>query len=1143
MPVWRISLLAIVFIATSHVAGAQPTSLHTSSHALSVSRLILAAEVVGGPGDDHSNDFGIPNAINLFNLGRYDLTIPMIEKIILALPESNPDYPLMLDLLGESYRHTDEFEKADRAFSRGLSFLETRNDTNSVAYEALLGDFGTALYEQRQFEQSKPLLEQSIRILESRKDIQNVRLANRLNTLGAVLQSTGKLEEAESAYKRALQLFGNDPLQAEVLNNLGVLAMGRGHFNEAEDIYKQSLRVVQQSNMSNVADVAHAEVGLGVVYELSGDNTQAETLYRRALSRLLDTPAKDDLLIAHVQSDLGEVLVREGRFAEAEDNLNNAIKLRELHLSPDDPTLLGTLNILAVNLSHVGQLSEAEKIHRRLVISRSKLGDSGELSESLVNLGELLEMQGKFDEAEPMLVRAVEIVKGPPEGPKTDIAYRLTILGRFYRDRRWFDRALSTLNEALSYQKTGQVLDEIGKVYEMEGDNSGAERYYKLAVEELSKTPDHPDYGTALAHLGYLYMQQGKWSDAVNYLKESTNQIVLRSNMQGNYDRGVSGWDSRLESSDGFERFKALLKAEYRLIQSNGTLAGTDLDDAFVASQLAQSSRSGAAVRQMAVRVMMENEKSSALVRERQDLIREQQSLRRSQIDALSNEPGEPRNDQNQDLQGKIEKITNRISDIDSSLKDAVPDLVASEQLTAVHIKDVMAKLTSDEALIFVIDTGEQGNMGEESFIWIITREGEPQLFRSQLGTRALTDKVNALRCGLDTELWEGISNPSRCGKLLGIIRMPSRLDPLPFDVKIAYELYEELFEKGRDVIKAKRLIFVPSGPMASLPIQVLVTEDPGFTYSRRFEDYKKVQWLVRSYPLTVLPEVSDLLALRKKQVTAGTMNYIGYGDPVLRGVGCPPSLPHQVCAQKENHEIVPKELRSRDGVTSLSLDRLFRNGSGQSQLLNEVRSLCPLPDTADEIRCVARTLNADDDRYVRIGPLATKADLKKRNETGELGDYRVIHFATHAAVAGDSQLTTNRQAEPALVLTPPDIPQSPDDDGLLTASDIAQLTLHADLVVLSACSTAAGDNADAQALSGLARAFFYAGARSLLVSNWPVYSDAAVDLVQGLFAATAKGNGKAEALQAAELSLIDNGGQEDNSSPSVWAPFSLVGE
>ena len=98
------------------------------------------------------------------------------------------------------------------------------------------------------------------------------------------------------------------------------------------------------------------------------------------------------------------------------------------------------------------------------------------------------------------------------------------------------------------------------------------------------------------------------------------------------------------------------------------------------------------------------------------------------------------------------------------------------------------------------------------------------------------------------------------------------------------------------------------------------------------------------------------------------------------------------------------------------------------------------------------------------------------------LADYRIVYFATHGLVAGDIK----GLAEPSLALS---IPAQPSDldDGLLTASEVAQLKLNADWVVLSACNTIAGDKPGAEALSGLARAFFYAGARALLVSHWAV--------------------------------------------------------
>jgi len=134
--------------------------------------------------------------------------------------------------------------------------------------------------------------------------------------------------------------------------------------------------------------------------------------------------------------------------------------------------------------------------------------------------------------------------------------------------------------------------------------------------------------------------------------------------------------------------------------------------------------------------------------------------------------------------------------------------------------------------------------------------------------------------------------------------------------------------------------------------------------------------------------------------------------------------------------------------------------------------------------------------------------------------------------------------AEPALILTPPELPTER-DDGLLTASEVAQLKLDADWVVLSACNTAsaAEDGEGAEALSGLARAFFYAGARAMLVSHWAVNSEATVRLVSRSFDRLAEDPrwGRAEALRRSMLALVAEGG--NNSHPANWAPFVVVGE
>src|SRR5262249_1322860 len=254
---------------------------------------------------------------------------------------------------------------------------------------------------------------------------------------------------------------------------------------------------------------------------------------------------------------------------------------------------------------------------------------------------------------------------------------------------------------------------------------------------------------------------------------------------------------------------------------------------------------------------------------------------------------------------------------------------------------------------------------------------------------------------------------------------------------------------------------------------------------------------------------------------------FAGFGDPWFTApppdATPPPDAPARIATRglALTHRSAP---RTRTAA-SAGLERLPR-----------------LPDTAEEVRRVAAILQADPERDVFLGPRATE----HVGRTTDLPARRVVMFATPGLVPGDLDGLT----EPALALSAPAVTGLP-GDGLLTMGEILGLRLNADWVVLSACNTAAGEGAGAEAVSGLGRAFFYAGSRAVLVSNWPVETTSALTLTIDLFQRQAGTTiTRAQALRVAMLALIDGPGLVRDgrtivryAHPIFWAPFSLVGD
>jgi CHAT domain-containing protein len=335
----------------------------------------------------------------------------------------------------------------------------------------------------------------------------------------------------------------------------------------------------------------------------------------------------------------------------------------------------------------------------------------------------------------------------------------------------------------------------------------------------------------------------------------------------------------------------------------------------------------------------------------------------------------------------------------------------------------------------------------------------------------------------------------------------PSPVLDESFPSDSAYRLYTLLFGGIEDCIKSKSHLLLATDPdIFAFPFNALLTAPtaPGAPFSNR-----NAAWLPRSYAISLLPSVRAIYELRVNVLPSqARQKFLGVGDPELRG------------PQRPGTQLSLRSLYVERGVANLSA----------------LQDLPPLPESTKELRVVSAALSAPDDSLL-LGRDATERALRNR----PLNDYRVISFATHALVAGDIEGIS----EPALVLTPGS-EATPANDGLLTATEIANLDLDTNLVILSACNTAAADGAaSGRGLSGLANAFFFAGARSVAVTQWAVFSEVAQTLGTGLITRSAgpDGVGVAEALRRTMVYYFSNAREDYRAHPRFWAAFSIAGD
>lgn len=361
-------------------------------------------------------------------------------------------------------------------------------------------------------------------------------------------------------------------------------------------------------------------------------------------------------------------------------------------------------------------------------------------------------------------------------------------------------------------------------------------------------------------------------------------------------------------------------------------------------------------------------------------------------------------------------------------------------------------------------------------------------------------------------------------GKLVARIRDTVALDEnasalLDFDAQAAYLLHERLFGWAADRLgHAKQLTVISNGALASIPFSLLIQHPPPASAEAAIAS---LAWLVKATAVSHMPSLASWSVVSSKAWSANGSTFIAWADPAFTST----SAPVADSGQRSLRRFVRQSTRS----SVIAAARLPSNFGA---------TLGRLSNTRQEAEAIARALGASPREDVIVGEQATRSSVLAMARSGVLKRKSVVMFATHglapSQVPGLTQHSLALAQEPGQALP-----------SLLELSDVVGLELDADWVLLSACNTSSADRVGGDSLSGLARGFFFAGARSLLVTHWEVESNSAAEITTRTIDRWARNRqlNRAQALQQTSIDMIESRHTPTRwSHPAYWAPYALIG-
>lgn len=909
---------------------------------------------------------------------------------------------------------------------------------------------------QSRYADAEAWYQRALAIREKRLGPEHADLASSLSNIAYVYHEWGRYAEAETMYKRSMAIseeaLGSEhPEVARSLNNLAELYREQGRYSEAEPLYLRSGAIWEEALGPEHRGRAAVLHNLALLYHAQGRDAEAEPLFqrsRRIWEKILD-PADPEL--ANCLMTHGELCISQGRYVEAESLCSRALAMREKALGPDHPDVARSLVSLAGLYEDQCRYAEAEPLYKRSLAIREKaLGtDHPDVAQSVNNLGILHRDQGRDVEAEQCYKRSLEIlerIRGAEHFQVATILNNLAFLrcsqGRYAEAEPLVDRAI-TIDERARVAPGTRF-----ERYQLRAKISWNLGRKNEAVEDLKRAMDLAE------------QQRGQIAGAERERAATFTRFATA------YERMVA-WQTELGNPG--EVLVAIERGRARSLLDEMNLSGADLHVGRPAAERQQLRQHDA---ELHCRV----------------------ATLEKQLNLAAEDPAEQKERLQAELAEAREALYQHYRDERTS--SPVYRNLLSVGAGPPRLSQIQRSLGGEGAMLLVYLVGNEG-----TYVLVVTPDAARSVAiqldsnaAEALGVQAGPLTAPGLKTILLGDESEGV---------LAQLRDPAKEKSARPRLAALWQVLVPQVEREQLLGgKIKRLIVIPDGPLALLPLETLVVE-PG-------ESPKYL--LDVGPPLAYSPSVTVLFNLTERRRLPG----LAGRDPVL-SVGNP-----RYAVEGTEEPAPPSD------VFELAARGRYGSAGGR---------LTPLPASDWEASWVAEVFGQQQIGVTKLtGSEATESNVRQ-----QASGRRVVHLACHGLA---DQSFGNFFG--ALALTPGSAPDNPLDDGFLTLPEIYELNLQGcELAFLSACETNYGPEQRGEGVWALSRGFLVAGSRRVVASNWLVDDEAAASLISyccsGIAQAEKEGRQPdyAQTLHEAKRWVRK---QEKWESPYYWGTFVLVG-